>query len=325
MKVGLYSITYLGVWYDGGALGLEEVFGRARELGYAGVEIDGKRPHGNPMDLDAAAREAIRSVADATGLEIPAVAANNDFSSPVPEHQECQLLMVRELIRLARDLGAPVVRLFLAWPGITYTGGLASYDIARRRWEEIWRDSTRLEIWQRARDLFREAARVAEGEGVVLALQNHRPVIEHHRDVLDMVEEVDSPAFRACIDVPLMDDQSDAAVRDAVRAAGARQVHTHFGGEFTRGEDGRIRQRRLRSAGGGAGPVVNYPAFVSALREQGYDGWLCYEFCHPALDERHRYLGREHVDAQAGLAAEYLRGLTGSAESTSTERAEIGV
>ncbi|MBI3697300.1 MAG: sugar phosphate isomerase/epimerase, partial [Acidobacteria bacterium] len=47
MKIGLYSITYLGVWYRGPALTLEQLIDRARKYGYDGVEIDGKRPHGN--------------------------------------------------------------------------------------------------------------------------------------------------------------------------------------------------------------------------------------------------------------------------------------
>ena len=50
VKVGLYSITYLGVWYRGAALTLEQVIDRAKQYGYEGVEIDGKRPHGNPLD-----------------------------------------------------------------------------------------------------------------------------------------------------------------------------------------------------------------------------------------------------------------------------------
>ena len=54
MKIGLYSISYLGVWYDGPALSFEEFVKRAKDYGYAGIELDGKRPHGNPMDLDAA-------------------------------------------------------------------------------------------------------------------------------------------------------------------------------------------------------------------------------------------------------------------------------
>lgn len=197
MKLGLYSITYLGIWYKGGALGISEMFERSRKMGYTGVELDGKRPHGNPMDLDAAARRDIKSIAADLGMDIPAVAANNDFSSPVPEQWECQLLMARELIELASDIGSPVVRLFVAWPGVTYRGdGLAQYDIARRRWEETWRDTTRQEVWDVARKALTECAAVAADLGVTLALQNHAPVVRHHGDVVTMVEEVDSPALQ---------------------------------------------------------------------------------------------------------------------------------
>src|ERR1017187_9465960 len=51
VKIGLYSITYGGVWYRGDALTVEQVIGRAHKFGYQGVEIDGKRPHGNPLDM----------------------------------------------------------------------------------------------------------------------------------------------------------------------------------------------------------------------------------------------------------------------------------
>ena len=42
-KLGLYSITYLGIWYKGGALSLVDFIKQAKKLGYSGVEIDGKR------------------------------------------------------------------------------------------------------------------------------------------------------------------------------------------------------------------------------------------------------------------------------------------
>ena len=192
MKLGLYSVSYAGIWYRGEALSLPDLIRKARQLGFAGIELDGKRPHGNPMDLDAAARQEIRRVAAGEGIEIAAVASNNDFTTPVPDHLEPQILMVREQIRLAADLGSKLLRVFLAWPGVTYRAdGLAHYDVARRRWEEIWRDTTRYEIWDSARAAFRELARFAESEGVVLALQNHGPVIRHHQDVIDMVREVE--------------------------------------------------------------------------------------------------------------------------------------
>ena len=305
MKVGLYSITYLGIWYRSGALPLREFIARARQLGYQGIEIDGKRPHGNPMDLSAAERTEIRTMAAGEGLEIPAIASNNDFSSPIPEHRECQLLMVREQIRLAADLGAKVVRLFLAWPGVTMRDGLAQYDIARRRWDEIWRDTTRSEVWDYARQCFREAARIAEDHGVILALQNHAPVIRHYRDVLHMVAEVDSPAFRACIDVPIEPNQDDAYVRRMALETGALEVHSHFGGEFERDVTGRVVQRNLCWPQ----PVMNYLVFVCGFKDAGYDGYFCFEFCHPAQNARHEPQGRDFVDEQAALALEYMRDL----------------
>ena len=88
MKVGLYSITYLGIWYRGEGLPMEEVIKRAKKYGYDGVEFDGKRPHANPLDLPRERCRELRRMAEGEGIEIYGVAANNDFASPVPEHRE---------------------------------------------------------------------------------------------------------------------------------------------------------------------------------------------------------------------------------------------
>ena len=129
MKLGLYSITYLGVWYRGRALTLEELIDRAREYGYEGVEIDGKRPHGSPLDLPRRRCQELQLKAQDAGIEIYAVAANNDFSSPISEYRESQLLYVRELIRATADLGVKTLRMFAAWPGLDDDpGGRAVYE-----------------------------------------------------------------------------------------------------------------------------------------------------------------------------------------------------
>jgi len=83
MKLGLYSITYLGLWYRGEALTLPELIQKARKFGYDGIEIDGKRPHGNPLDWPSKKCKELRSLADGEGIEIHAVAANNDFQLPI--------------------------------------------------------------------------------------------------------------------------------------------------------------------------------------------------------------------------------------------------
>lgn len=131
MKVGLYSITLIGIWYRGKGATLEDVVRSAKKYDYDGIEIDGKRPHGNPLDWPTKRCQELRSFADDQGINIYGVAANNDFSSPIPEHREAQIAYVKELIRMTSDLGAKTLRLFLAWPGVTKHPQLAQYAVAQ--------------------------------------------------------------------------------------------------------------------------------------------------------------------------------------------------
>jgi sugar phosphate isomerase/epimerase len=305
VKVGLYSITYLGVWYDGPALTFSEFVKRAREYGYAGIELDGKRPHGNPMDLDPRTRDEMRNTLEREGIEIACVAANNDFSSPVPEHRECQLLMVRELARLAADLGARVVRLFAAWPGVVMRDGIATYDLVRSSFYTFERQfpyATRLERWNWVKACLKEAAAFGEEFGVVMALQNHAPLIRHWKDCYDLVQEVNSPWLKVCLDLPIMHSYDAEWVRQAALSVGALQAHSHFGGEFYRDDAGRVQLKRLSLDR----PSPDYAGFVRLMQEIGYDGYFCYELCHPVLSETHEPLGLDYVDEQARLAQEYM-------------------
>jgi sugar phosphate isomerase/epimerase len=307
MKIGLYSITYSGIWYNGPALSFEEFVQRAKSFGYAGIELDGKRPMGSPLDLNQASREKMRAVLAREGMEICCLAANNDFSSPIPEHRECQLLMVREQARLAADLGAKVVRLFAAWPGVVMRDGLATYDLVRSEtytFERQYPFATRLERWAFVRDCLKEAACFGEEFGVIMALQNHSPLIRNWKDCYDLVQEVNSPWLQFCLDLPNMYDYTNrAAVQEAVQAVSRGQAHTHFGGEFYRDAEGKVRPRAL---GYGSIPP-DYGFFVRLLRENGYDGYISFELCHPVLDERHRPQGLEYVNGQAQMAREYMQ------------------
>ncbi|GAB4251580.1 MAG: hypothetical protein Kow00109_27290 [Acidobacteriota bacterium] len=297
LRPGLYSITYLGLWYDGPALSLEEVIDRARKYGYEGVEVDGKRPHGNPLDMPRRRCRELQRYAEDRGIEIYAVAANNDFSSPIPEHREAQLVYVRELIRVAADLGAKVVRVFLAWPGVTLAReGGGRYDLAKSIWEFTHREFSPEQTWEWCRQGLREAARYAGDHGVVLALQNHPPVIRDYRDMLRMIREVDSPYLKACFDTRLEYGKRGRYLLDATRQVGDLQVLTHFGDEYSR-VDGKI--------------VPKEDEFladqVAGLLAIGYRGYLGYELCHPLPRTNGRLPGLDFVDRNVELAAEYLR------------------
>src|ERR1035437_6811253 len=179
VKIGLYSITYGGVWYRGDALTVEQVIARAHKFGYQGVEIDGKRPHGNPLDMPAGRCRELRRMAADQGLEIYAVAANNDFSSPIPEHRESQLVYTRELMRMTADLGVKLMRVFLGWPGVTsLPQGGGRYDEAQAVWKAEHKGFSEEQTWAWCRGCLVEAAGFARDLGITLALQNHPAVID---------------------------------------------------------------------------------------------------------------------------------------------------
>lgn len=312
MKVGLYSISCSGVWFnDRPPLTVEEFIDTAKRFGYDGVEIDLKRPHGSPLDLDAARCRQIADYARQQGLEVCAAAANNNFATVVPEHLENELLMVREQIRVTRMLGAPVLRLFAAWPGVVSRNGIASYEPTRGTDASF--GALRYELYQNVLAAFRECAAWAEQEGVMLALQNHHPVIETYQDMLEFVRLVDSPSFQCCFDAPCCGwtekTQSTEYITQAVRDVGRRQQLSHANAEFVQRPDGTV---EMVSFDPHAQPVLtNYPAFIRASKETGYEGYINYEFCHMPFRDG-RVLGyNDYIEDQIRLAQIYLRGLIG--------------
>lgn len=301
LKMCLYSITYLGIWYDGRALTWKEVLQRAKDMGYEAVEFDAKRPHANPMDWDADTRRLVVDTAGEMGLALPALSANNDFSSPIPELREAQLLMVKEQLRLARDLGCKCLRVFAAWRGITMRDGIANYEETGYAYKNSFPGVCERQRWEYVRDCLKEACKYAEEYGVYLALQNHAPLVSTWQKVHRMIQEVDSPWLKACFDLnPECDDPS--IIRQGFDALGDVDVHFHFNGEWERQADGSLTPSYIFNYG----PLSNYGTFVEEMKRVGYDGYLAYEFCHPAT-RNGRIAGIDMVDEQARYAIEYMR------------------
>lgn len=310
MKVGLYSISCSGTWFkDRQPLTVEEFIDTAKKFDYDGVEIDLKRPHGSPLDLDEKRCNEIKAYAKKQGLEICGAAANNNFSSPVPEVIEDELLMVREQIKVAHMLGAPVLRLFAAWRGIVKRDGIATYEITAKGY--TWYGDLDYSIRQRITECLRECVKWAEEYGVVLALQNHHPIISSYEDMLDFVKQVDSPWLRCCFDAPCCGwdevHQSDEYIEKATRDVGGLQMITHANAEFRENQDGSV---YMISFDPHEQPVLtNYPAFVRTLKEIGYKGYINFEFCHMPFHDG-KVLGyNDYIDDQIRLAQKYFRTL----------------
>jgi sugar phosphate isomerase/epimerase len=314
MKIGLYSITYLGLWYDGPALTVEQLIERAARFGYDGVEIDGKRPHGNPLDLPAARCRELRRRAEDAGVEIYAVAANNDFSSPIPEHRESQLVYVRDLICTTADLGAPTLRVFAAWPGVTVSEDGATYLAARQLWREAHLRVDPAAAWRWCCDGLAEAAAFAGEAGVTLALQNHAPVTNSPDDMLRMIRDVGSPHLKACLDAPLAAKQGIASMRETARSVAGLQVLTHFGGEYDRDEDGTV-VSSVRHPDMTLTREDYYADFAAGMQDIGYGGYTGYELCHPLPLVDGARVGIDFADKNAQLAAEYMRAVVAAART----------
>jgi sugar phosphate isomerase/epimerase len=299
MKVGLYSITFLGIWFQGKAPTIEEMTRKARKFGYDGVEIDGKRPHGNPLDWPTKRCKELRTIAAGEGLEVYGVAANNDFSSPIPEFREAQIAYVKDLIRMTSDLGAKTLRLFLAWPGVTKHPQLAQYTVAQDIWKYTHQKFTPEETWAWCREGMIESAKYAADAGVILALQNHAPVIDKdYLDVMKMVKEVNSPILKVSLDVWALPDKSTEYIQKAARAVGDLQVVSHFGDDIEdRDKDGKVKGADY------------YPRFIRAMHDIGFSGYLGYELCHPLPVVNGQTVGIEYAEKKAQEAAEFMKGL----------------
>ena len=313
MKIGLYSITYRGVWYRGEAVDLYSLVRLAKRQGWEGLELDAERPHAAPMDLSSDGRKRLRDLAGEVGLELCAVSPNCDLSSPVPVQREAMICYVRECIKLAHDLGSPICKVFAAWRGITLYDGLATYnDTYGYNQYGFWKGDRRDFVV----DAMRELCKVAEDYGIMLAMQNHGPdIVNRYEDVLEMIQEVGSPAFKACMDIniePLADSPEHA--RRMADASGALQVHSHMNAEFARRPDGTV---ELVATGYFDekfwGRQVAYPSYVEALVARGYRGYMNWEFCHPGL-ENGKPAGIDYVHRQTEMAFEYLSVLRAAAE-----------
>lgn len=313
MKIGLYSITYRGVWYLGPALDCFTILRLAKKQGWEGVEFDAERPHATPMDLSADDRKRLRDLSGELAMPISAISPNCDLSSPVPIQREVMISYVRDCIKLAKDVGAPICKIFAAWRGITIHDGLATYnDTYGYDQFGFWKKDRR----QFVVDSMKELTKIAEDSGIVLAMQNHGPdIVNTYKEVLELIHEVGSPAFKGCMDINIETKPESAEhAREMVRASGKLQVHSHFNAEFRRAPAGHV-----ELTGGGYFDDhfwtrrVAYPAYVDALVASGYEGYMDWEYCHPA-PEKVRAQGIEYVHEQTRLAKEYMFGLRADAE-----------
>jgi sugar phosphate isomerase/epimerase len=307
MKFSLLTVTYGGHFYSGPALSIEQQIHKAKQLGFDGLSIETKRPVASPLDLSKAERERIKAVAANEGIELVCIESMSNFCSDMMEERENNLAMIRLVLELAHDLGVNMVKIFAAWPGINNDDVPARYgDYDRGNYfKPLYAPD--IKLWHRAVHGIREVADRAADMGITLVLQNHGPVLTPgYEDVLSMTKEVDRSNVKICLDVPMFyDRQQTEYVREAVEKCSEYIRYSHYGAwNFDESADGEI----ILAPAPGHGGIINYEAFISALHQHGYDGYLASEYCLPVWRD-HRVCGMEDVDLATQRALKYMKEL----------------
>ena len=289
----LFSVSYAGLWGQD-RLDVKAFIAKAAALGYPAVELMAKRPHLSILDTGDAELDEIGEAARDAGVAIGTIAGYTDFtggkaSAEVP-FVEMQIAYVGELARIAKRLGARIVRIFT---GYTTTEGANSAD------------------WNTCLTAVRECASAAAAFGVKIGVQNHHDIgvsFEAYREFLD---EVDHPNIGAMFDprAPALhgDDLRACAIEMAPRmiqttpAAYVRLRRFSY-------EPGLVNYKpqtaMVRAVPLGEG-MVDLDAFFDGLRAGGFSGYACYEMCSPLRGGP----GMANLDATAAASLAKLNSL----------------
>lgn len=268
----LHSVSYGGVWRGQAKLSLDEFLLKAKELGFANVEVMAKRPHLCPLDFDAAARVKLKARLKELGLKLVCLAGYPDFLAGsdrkgIPS-AEINAIYVAELARLAKDLDVPYIRVFTGYE----RQGHLSYD----------------EQWGVVVQGLKMASQAAAQYGVTLLVQNHHDIAIHPDAQAWLIKEINEPNCKAAFDAwsPALMGINGAELAAAAKKMAPLMAYTtvadyvkHPRAKYDANLTDYLPQDlNVRAVPIGEG-FIDYHAFFDALKKAGYKGYVAYEMC----------------------------------------------
>lgn len=173
MKLGVVSLSL-------GFIDFPDILDFIKEIGGETLELstaDGV--HNNTLKFDSECRSSIVESINARGMSIASVAGYSDFTSPDADERQSQVDKVGWYCQLASDLGVKLVRVM---------GGSPRESL------------THHEMVENIISGFRMAVKIADEHDVILALENHGPVVNDGPTVVKIIESVGSPNLRVTLD-----------------------------------------------------------------------------------------------------------------------------
>lgn len=291
MQLGLFSISYAGLWGQD-VLELRVFLRHAAALGFDAIMLAGKRPHLSPLDMDEKELVSFQQELKTAGIRCPVVAAYTDLGATVAAEVpflEMQIAYVESLCRLGAGLGAQFVRVFTA------------YEVQGQGIQATW---------QRMVRGLREMCDRATKHGMTIAIQNHHDIAVHTMALLELLHDVDRPNCKLGFDAwsPALRGEN---LYDAARLAAPHTAIT-TNADYVRLPRYQYRPDCInyepvspdlvRAVPFGTG-FIDYPAFFAGLRAGGFDGLATYEMCSPIRGGG----SRENLDRYARTYVGWMR------------------
>jgi sugar phosphate isomerase/epimerase len=233
----------------------ERLAEEVKALGVEGVDF-----HAGMMAPSGTAVERIRAALSKTGLTLSGLSLGNDFNKENPKDFQTEVDRVKEWIRVAAELRAPVSRIFGGSLGEKARGDPAAKAQGR----------------QRILDGLGAVVKDAEKCGLVLAIENHGGLPCTGEEQVDVIRAVNSPSLKATIDVGnYLEGDQEAHV--GTRVAASQAAYIHFK-DFKKIPDASARfGRKLQACVLGEGDV-DLRACLDALKRAGYNGFVALEY-----------------------------------------------
>jgi len=229
---------------------LEKIANAALEFGYDGVELRGlqgefnlpKCPQFQPPRI-----EETKKLFSQKGIEIVCLSSSARFALKEEAERKSNVEQAKDYIKLAKDLNAPLVRVF---------GGTIPEGLSRER------------AFNYVAECLSEVGEFAEKYGVKVAVETHDSFVLG-KDLFLLLNKVQSPAVGALWDVnhPFRHGEE---IEDTMRYLKDHLIHVHIKDSKTK--DGSFGYVFL---GEGEVPVFE---ILRLIKEAGYNGYLSLEW-----------------------------------------------
>jgi len=221
----------------------------AARFGYDGVEPRAQADHAHGIETTASAaqRAAVRQQADEAGIAVACLATSCRYVIPDAAERAAMLETSRAHIDLARDVGAPCMRVF---------GGSIPEGMSRE-------EATAL-----VADCLAELAPHAADAGVTLCVETHDSWCDAN-DLRTAIDRVGEPSIRVNWDV-MHPYRAGMAIDEAFAALEPHIRHCH------------VHDGRPKAEGGGLCPIgegfVDHGRAIELLAGIGFEGYLSGEW-----------------------------------------------